>query len=115
MIERDYAPRNGRSTRLRSKSFLHQRLHHLERFLYGCIALAQGDVNSARKFFETARIAYETAVRESPDSAERHAIWIDLCLSWTERGRDSRGRRAVELKPESLDAVDGALMSAYLP
>jgi tetratricopeptide (TPR) repeat protein len=84
-------------------------------FFYGCIALAQGDVNGARKFFETARTGYETAVRESPDSAERHA---NLGLAYALMGRKGdairEGRRAVELKSEAVDAVDGAIMSCYL-
>jgi len=84
-------------------------------FFYGCIALAQGDVNGARKFFETARARYEAAVMESPDSAERHA---NLGLTYALMGRKEdairEGRRAVELKPESLDAVDGVLMNCYL-
>ncbi len=52
---------------------------------------------------------------ESPDSAERHA---NLGLTYALMGRKEdairEGRRAVELKPESLDAVDGVLMNCYL-
>src|SRR6266513_749491 len=84
-------------------------------FFYGCIALAQGDVNGARRFFETVVANYEKAVSESPDSAERHA---NLGLLYTLMGRKAEaireGRRAIELKPESVDALDGALMSSIL-
>jgi TolB-like protein/Flp pilus assembly protein TadD len=84
-------------------------------FFYGCIALAQGDVNGARRFFETVVANYEKAVRESPDSAERHA---NLGLLYALMGRKDEaireGHRAIELKPESVDALDGALMSCYL-
>jgi TolB-like protein/Flp pilus assembly protein TadD len=84
-------------------------------FFYGCIVLAQGDVNGSRRFFETVVANYEKAVRESPDSAERHA---NLGLLYALMGRKDEaireGHRAIELKPESVDALDGALMSCYL-
>jgi tetratricopeptide (TPR) repeat protein len=54
-------------------------------------------------------------VHESPNSAERHAnlALIDALMN---RKDDAirEARRAVELKPESKDALDGALMNAYL-
>ncbi|PYK31954.1 MAG: hypothetical protein DME57_01675 [Verrucomicrobia bacterium] len=84
-------------------------------FFYGCIALAQGDANAARTFFESTRANYEAAVKESPDSADRHAQ-LGTVYAFLGRKEDAirEGRRAVELKPESVDALDGALMSAYL-
>jgi tetratricopeptide (TPR) repeat protein len=75
----------------------------------------QGDNASAEKAFEQARAAFEAAVKEAPDSAERHASlgWLYALM-----GRKSdairEGQRAVELKPESKDAVDGSLMNGYL-
>jgi tetratricopeptide (TPR) repeat protein len=84
-------------------------------FCRGCIYLAQGDAGSSRKFFEAARPIFEAAVHESPNSAERHAnlALIDALMN---RKDDAirEARRAVELKPESKDALDGALMNAYL-
>ena len=84
-------------------------------FLFGCIALARGDDTAAKTNFDTARVIFENAVKESPDSAERHA---NLGLLYAFMGRKEEaireGRRAVELKPESKDAYDGALMQAYL-
>jgi len=116
MIERDYATakRVLDSSPLNEFSYTNAATTP-KGFFYGCITLAEGDVNAARKFFETARAAYETAVSESPDSAERHAN-LGLICALMGRKEDAirEGRRAVELKPESIDAVDGVLMSCYL-
>jgi TolB-like protein/Flp pilus assembly protein TadD len=84
-------------------------------FFQGCIALAQGNAAGAQKFFDAARANFEGAVNESPDSADRHANlgWFYAFLG---RKEDAirEGRRAVELKPESKDAFDGAIMNCYL-
>ncbi len=84
-------------------------------FFEGCIYLAQGDNMNAQKMFELARPAFEASVKDAPISAERHATlgWLYAFM----RRRDDairEGQRAVELKPESKDAVDGALMNGYL-
>jgi TolB-like protein/class 3 adenylate cyclase/Tfp pilus assembly protein PilF len=84
-------------------------------FFEGCTYLAQGDDVNAQKAFELARPAFEAAVNEAPDSAYRHA---DLGWLYGFMGRKDdairEGRRAVELKPESKDALDGAIMNCYL-
>src|SRR6266513_2096675 len=84
-------------------------------FLQGCIYLAQGDNENAQKAFETARPSFEASVKEAPLSADRHA---NLGWLYAFMGRKNEaireGRRAVELKPESRDAVDGAIMNCYL-
>jgi tetratricopeptide (TPR) repeat protein len=84
-------------------------------FFQGCIALAQGDSVAARKLFDASRASFENAVKESPDSAERHA-YLGLLYAFMERKDDAirEGRRAVELKPESVDAFDGAIMNSIL-
>ncbi len=84
-------------------------------FLAGCSALARGDNAAAQAQFELARPAFESAVREAPDNAERHAN-LGLLYAFLGRKDDAlrEGRRAVELKPESLDAFDGALMQGFL-
>ncbi len=84
-------------------------------FLAGCSALAGGNKSAARAQFELARVIFEANVREAPDSAERHAN-LGLLYAFLERNEDAllEGRRAVELKPESKDAVDGALLQAFL-
>src|SRR6266704_3529108 len=84
-------------------------------FLEGCTYVAQGDNVSAQKAFEQARPAFESAVKEAPESAERHASlgWL-YALMGRKNDAIAEGQRAVELKPESKDAVDGSLMNGYL-
>ncbi|PYL20975.1 MAG: hypothetical protein DMF44_13960, partial [Verrucomicrobia bacterium] len=84
-------------------------------FLEGCTCIAQGDNASAQKAFEQARPAFEAAVKEAPESAERHASlgWL-YALMGRKNDAIAEGQRAVELKPESKDAIDGSLMNGYL-
>jgi tetratricopeptide (TPR) repeat protein len=84
-------------------------------FLQGCIELAQGKQTAARQLFELARPNFEKAVQEAPLSADRHAN-LGWFYAFAGRKEDAirEGRRAVELKPESKDAVDGAIMNCYL-
>ena len=84
-------------------------------FFEGCIYLARGDNVNAQKAFELARPAFEAAVKEAPESAYRHAN-LGWLYGFMGRKDDAigEGQRAVELKPESKDAVDGALMNCYL-
>src|SRR5438045_571660 len=84
-------------------------------FFNGCTYLAEGDNLSAQKAFELARPAFEAAVKEAPESAERHAGlgWL-YALMGRKNDAIAEGQRAVELKPESKDAVDGSLMRGYL-
>ena len=84
-------------------------------FLEGCTYLAQGDNANAQKAFEEARPVFEAAVKHAPESAERHASlgWL-YALMGRKEDAIKQGQRAVELKPESRDAVDGSLMNGYL-
>lgn len=84
-------------------------------FFEGCTYLAQGDNGSAQKALEQARPAFEAALREAPESAERHATlgWL-YALMGRKNDAIAEGQRAVALKPESKDAVDGSLMNGYL-
>jgi len=84
-------------------------------FFEGCIYLAQGDNVNAQKSFELARPELEASVKEAPTSAERHAGlgWLYAFMGRKDEAI-REGQRAVELKPESKDAVDGTLMNGYL-
>src|SRR5206468_7773169 len=84
-------------------------------FFEGCIYLAQGDNVNAQKAFELARPELEASVKEAPTSAERHAGlgWLYAFMGRKDEAI-REGQRAVELKPESKDAVDGTLMNGYL-
>jgi TolB-like protein/Tfp pilus assembly protein PilF len=116
MIERDYAAAARVLEIFKPDEFSYLNAGTTPKsFCQGCIYLAQGDAARARKFFETARSKFEAAVKESPDSAGRHAN-LGLVNAFMNRKDDAirEARRAVELNPESKDALDGALMSAYL-
>ena len=54
-------------------------------------------------------------MKEAPESAERHASlgWL-YALMGRKTDAIAVGRRAVELKPQSKDALDGSLMNGYL-
>jgi tetratricopeptide (TPR) repeat protein len=84
-------------------------------FFEGCIALAQGDIAGAQKYFKDAEPHFEKAVEEAPASAIRHAN-LGWLYAFMGRKEDAirEGRRAVELKPESKDAVDGVIVNCYL-
>jgi len=84
-------------------------------FFEGCIALAQGDIVGAQKYFEDAQPVFENAVKQAPSSAIRHAN-LGWLYAFMGRKEDAirEGRRAVELKPESKDAVDGVIVNCYL-
>jgi TolB-like protein/Flp pilus assembly protein TadD len=84
-------------------------------FLKGCTAVAQGDLAAAQEQLAAAATDFEKAVRESPQSAERHAN-LGLCYAFMGRREEAirEGQQAVQLKPEAKDATDGVLMSCYL-
>src|SRR5207249_11309658 len=84
-------------------------------FLQGLIELAEGKQAEAQKLFELARPGFEKAVEQAPLSAERHANlgWF-YAFAGQKDEAIREGKRAVELKPESKDALDGAIMNCYL-
>src|SRR5918996_608982 len=116
MIERDYAAAMRALGALSANEISYMNGGATPKaFLYGCIALAQGDRAAAQKYFQDAQAIWENAVKEAPTSATRHAN-LGLLYAFMGRKADAirEGRRAVELKPESKDAVDGAIMNCYL-
>jgi len=66
------------------------------------------DKEEARSAFERAQTIAEKLVREGPDDAVRHAR-LGLILAGLDRKEEAiaEGKRAVELLPESQDALDG--------
>jgi TolB-like protein/Flp pilus assembly protein TadD len=116
MLERDFA----RAQQIIEASSLNE-LSYMnggptpKSFLAGCTGVARGDPVLAKKNLEAARKVFEEALTEAPNVAERHAN-LGLCYAFMGRKEDAirEGRRAVELKPESKDAYDGALMNCYL-
>jgi tetratricopeptide (TPR) repeat protein len=71
-------------------------------------ALARGDVELARTLFEKVRPALEKNVRDHPDNAVDYAA-LGILYAYMGRKEEAirEGRRAVELGPESTDAVNG--------
>ena len=73
------------------------------------------DKAEARTCFEEAKRLIETAIKENPLDASRHAL---LGQIYAGLGRENdairEGKRAVELLPEMKDALDGPVMSLAL-
>ena len=84
-------------------------------FFRGCTALARGDISAAQTQFTAALPAFESAVREAPTTGLRHAN-LGLIYSFMGRKEDAirEGRRAVELEPESKDALVAPWMKGFL-
>jgi tetratricopeptide (TPR) repeat protein len=84
-------------------------------FYQGRVARAQGDIESAQRYFAAATPDIEKRVRDDPDVAERHAR-LGLLYAYMQRKEDAirESRRAVELEPESQDAFHGASNAANL-
>ena len=116
MLDRDYAEAKRVIDASTAKEFSYTGEGSTPRsFFEGSIALAQGDFSGAQKYFEEAQPAFENAVIEAPSSAIRHAN-LGWLYAFMGRKEDAvrEGRRAVELKPESRDAVDGVIVNCYL-
>jgi TolB-like protein/Flp pilus assembly protein TadD len=80
----------------------------LPELLEGAIHTFLNDKEEARSAFERARAIAEKLVREGPNDAKRHAR-LGLILAGLDRKDEAiaAGKRAVELGPESQDALDG--------
>jgi tetratricopeptide (TPR) repeat protein len=116
MLDRDYASASRAIEASSIKEFSYTTVGSTPRsFFEGCIALAQGDVVGAQRYFRDAQSFFEDAVKEAPLSAIRHAN-LGWLYAFMGRKDDAirEGRRAVELKPESKDAIDGPIASCYL-
>jgi len=83
--------------------------------LEGTIYSLQGDEQRAQTKFEHARELSEQLLRDAPEDAARHAQH-GLILAGLGRKQDAiaAGKRAVELLPESQDAMDGPKCTASL-
>jgi tetratricopeptide (TPR) repeat protein len=81
----------------------------------GEIALLRGDSSTATAELGQARDIFAALVKEAPETPERHAFLGLVCALLGEKERAiSEGMRAVELRPESQDALDGSVVSAVL-
>jgi TolB-like protein/Tfp pilus assembly protein PilF len=84
-------------------------------FFEGAIYTFLNDKERALSAFERARSIAEKALRESPDDASRH-VTLGLILAGLGQKESAiaEGRRAVDLLPESQDALDGPKMTIAL-
>ena len=72
------------------------------------IYLLQGDKTRAQAEFEHARVISEKLLREAPEDPARHAQHgLILARLGQKEEAIAEGKRAVELLPESEDALDG--------
>jgi TolB-like protein/lipoprotein NlpI len=77
-------------------------------FFEGVIYTFLNDKEKARSAFERARPIAEKALRESPDNAFRHALVGQILAGLGEKkAAIAEGKRAVDLLPESQDALSG--------
>ncbi len=95
-----------------------QEIFHYDKpreFFEGAIYAFLNDKEKAVAAFERARPVAENALRESPDDASRHII-LGLILAGLgqKEAAMAEGKRAVELLPESQDALEGPKMTVAL-
>jgi len=84
-------------------------------FLEGMIHLLQGDKTKAQAELEHARLVSEKLLREAPGDSARHAQHgLILAALGQKQEAIAEGKRAVELLPESQDALDGPQATATL-
>src|SRR6266436_5767276 len=84
-------------------------------FMEGMIHLLQGDKTKAQAEFEHARLISEKLLREAPEDSARHGQHgLILAALGQKQEAIAEGKRAVELLPESQDALDGPQATATL-
>jgi len=115
MLERDYAAADDAMASYPLDVFQSDGMPMPKSFFRGCTALARGDAATAQAQFATALPAFELAIKEAPLTGLRHAN-LGLIYSFVGRKEDAirEGRRAVELEPETKDAVVAPWMNGFL-
>jgi TolB-like protein/Tfp pilus assembly protein PilF len=115
MLERDYAAADRAMASYPLDVFQSDGMPMPKSFFRGCTALARGDTGPAQSQFATALPAFESAVQQASGTGLRHAN-LGLLYSFMGRKEDAirEGRRAVELEPESKDAVLAPWMNGFL-
>src|SRR5437588_3365402 len=84
-------------------------------FLQGQIHLLQGDKTKAQPELDHARLISEKLLRQAPEDSARHAQHgLILATLGQKQEAIAEGKRAVELLPESQDALDGPQATANL-
>jgi TolB-like protein/class 3 adenylate cyclase len=84
-------------------------------YFYGVIAHLRGDDTKARVQMIKARDLVAVQLKEAPNVPERHAFYGLVCaLAGDKQLALAEGEKAMDLRPESQDALDGSVMSAVL-
>jgi TolB-like protein/Flp pilus assembly protein TadD len=116
MIRRDFARASAvlAQSQLGEFSYLNGGLQP-KSYFEGLTALARNDHVTAQRQFALALPIFEKELEQAPDAANRHAN-LGLLYAFMGKRDDAlrEGRLAVELKPLSKDANDGAIMLCYL-
>lgn len=115
MLERNYAAADVAMASYPLDVFQSDGMPTPKSFFRGCTALARGDTSAAQTQFAAALPSFESAVREAPTTGLRHAN-LGLIYSFMGRKEEAirEGRRAVELEPESKDALVAPWMKGFL-
>jgi TolB-like protein len=115
MLDRDFAAADLAMASYPLDVFQSDGMPMPKSFFRGCTALARGDTSAAQTQFAMALPAFESAVREAPTTGLRRAN-LGLIYSFMGRKEDAirEGRRAVELEPESKDALVAPWMKGFL-
>ena len=115
MLERDYAAADLAMASYPLDVFQSDGLPMPKSFFRGCTALARGDASAAQTLFAAALPLFELAVKQAPTTGKRRAN-LGLLYSFMGRNEDAirEGRRAVELEPETKDALNAPWMNGFL-
>ena len=115
MIERDFAGAEQAMASYPLDVFQSDGMPMPKSFFRGCTALARGDTAAAQVQFTAALPAFEAAAREASTAGLRHAN-LGLVYSFLGRHEDAlrEVKRAVELEPDSKDAVVAPWMKGFL-
>jgi TolB-like protein/Tfp pilus assembly protein PilF len=115
MIERDFAAADQAMGSYPLDVFQSDGMPMPKSFFRGCTALARGDTAAAQTQFAMALPAFESATQQAPTAGLRHA---NLGLIYSLLGRKDDAvrevRRAIELEPETKDAVVAPWMKGFL-
>ena len=116
MLARDYAAAEDLLAKSTEENFPRRSGVRLPRELFaGEIAYAKGDLETARRLFETALPLVEQGVRDHSDVPSQHTT-LALLYAFLHRNEDAlrESKRAIELEPESANAFHGVSRSANL-
>ena len=115
MLERDFATADQTMASYQLDVFQSDGMPMPKSFFRGCTALARGDAAAAQTQFAAALPVFESAIQQAPGAGLRHAN-LGLLYSFMGRKEDAvrEGKKAVELEPDSKDALVAPWMRGFL-